>query len=74
MPSLRTEPRLPKFLRFVAKPTDTSAKELEDAQPVYIDGLPTGSTGPITIDDVTGLKAKITELEGKITALETAGP
>lgn len=61
----------PRFLRFVSKPSNVGNKELSQAEPVYIDGLPGASEEPITIADVTGLQAKITELENRIAALES---
>lgn len=41
-PTLSGYKRPPKYFRFEAKPANASTKDIENAQPIYIDGLPTG--------------------------------
>ena len=58
----------PRFLKFVAKPTNVGNVELSKAEPVYIDGLPTG--GASEISDIAGLQAILTDFEDRIAVLE----
>ena len=58
----------PRFLKFVAKPTNVGNVELSKAEPVYIDGLPTGEAPEIS--DIAGLQAILTDLEDRIAVLE----
>lgn len=58
----------PRFLKFVAKPANVGNVELSKAEPVYIDGLPTG--GASGISDIAGLQAILTDLEDRIAVLE----
>lgn len=61
----------PQLLRAVDKPANVSSKEIASARPVYIDGLPEGGdSSPITIADVEGLQAIITDLTDRIVELE----
>lgn len=60
----------PRFLKFVAKPANVGNAELSKAEPVYIDGLPTG--GASEISDIAGLQAILTDYEDRIAALENA--
>lgn len=62
----------PQLMRSVAKPDNVSTKELAEARPVYIDGLPEGDSGPTAVADVTGLQAILDDYEARIAALETA--
>ena len=61
----------PQFFRFVSKPANASTKELAEARPVYIDGLPEGGT--VTIADVEGLQGILEGLEQRVSALESGG-
>ena len=58
----------PRFLKFVAKPANVGNVELSKAEPVYIDGLPTG--GASEISDIAGLQAILTDLEDRIAVLK----
>lgn len=63
----------PQLMRSVAKPDNVSTKELAEARPVYIDGLPEGGgSDPTAVADVTGLQAILSDFEGRIAALEAA--
>lgn len=59
----------PRFLKFVAKPANVGNVELSKAEPVYIDGLPTG--GASEISDIAGLQAILTDLEDRVAELES---
>ena len=58
----------PRFLKFVTKPTNVGNVELSKAEPVYIDGLPTG--GASEISDIAGLQAILTDSADIIAFLE----
>lgn len=64
----------PKYFKLVERPADVSVTELAKAQPVYIDGLPSGGAGDHThpISEVTGLEARLTDLETRLATLEGA--
>lgn len=62
----------PQLMRSVAKPDNVSTKELAEARPVYIDGLPEGSSGPVAIANVEGLQDILDDLEQRVAALESA--
>ena len=44
-PTLSGYKRPPKYFKFEAKPADASTKDIENAQPIYIEGLPAGAAG-----------------------------
>ncbi len=58
----------PRLLKFVAKPTNVGNVELSKAEPVYIDGLPTGRAPEIS--DFAGLQAILIDFEDRIAVLE----
>lgn len=62
----------PQLLRAVDKPENVSSKEIAKARPVYIDGLPEGSSAPVAIADVEGLQGILDDLEQRVAALESA--
>lgn len=77
MPTLPGFKPKPRFLKFVTKPTNVGAVELSKAEPVYIDGLPTG--GATTIADIAGLQTILDDIQNvlddhdsRIDALEAA--
>lgn len=62
----------PQLLRAVDKPENVSSQEIAKGRPVYIDGLPEGSSGPVAIADVEGLQDILDDLEQRVAALENA--
>lgn len=61
----------PQLFRSVEKPANVSTQEIANARPVYIDGLPSGGSGPVAIADVEGLQDILDDFESRIAALET---
>lgn len=54
MPTMTGYQRLPKFFKMVGKPANASTRDLENAQPIYIDGLPEGGgAGGTTLPENT---------------------
>lgn len=53
MPTMTGFQRLPKFFKLVGKPASVSTRDLEDAQPIYIDGLAEGGAGGTTLPENT---------------------
>ena len=66
----------PQLMRSVAKPDNVSTKELAEARPVYIDGLPEGgggggssTTDAITLSGITGYMPDGTPLNLYLTTI-----
>lgn len=57
---------------FVATQSGPAGAAPSSAKPIALYGVEGGEGDPIGIEDVTGLQAKITELEGRLDALESA--
>lgn len=62
MPTMTGYQRLPKFFKMVGKPANTSTRDLENAQPIYIDGLPAEGSG-VSQEDFNALVARVVALE-----------
>ena len=70
MPTLAGYKKKPELLVYTARPANVGNSEVAKGKPVYIHGLPTG--GDVTIADVVGLQAIITDLTDRIEQLESA--
>lgn len=71
MPTMTGYKRLPKFYKLEGKPANASSRDLENAQPIYIDGLEVGDAG-VNQGDFEALQAQVGVLEGQVAALEAA--
>lgn len=62
-PTLSGYKRPPKYFKLEAKPADASTKDLKNAQPIYIDGLPDAGEPGVSQAAFDALVQRVAALE-----------